>query len=82
MWFFRSLRILIFARASWRRKSDEGPGWDQNVSGSGKVGRVGTAIVFGPVVVTGFRLVDSAISSYTFGELNVQMRYVRVDVGE
>jgi hypothetical protein len=61
----RSLKILIFARASWRRKSDEGPGWDQNVLGSGKLGRVGTAIVFVAVVVvvdTAAALVDSAIS--------------------
>lgn len=71
MWVLRSLRILIFALASWRRNSDEGPGWDQNVLGSGKVGRVGTAIVFVfvavDVIVPAFRLVDSAISYHTAG---------------
>jgi hypothetical protein len=36
------------------------------VLGSGKVGRVGTVIVFVAVTVTAFRL-DSAISYYTVG---------------
>jgi hypothetical protein len=64
---FRSLKILIFARASWRRNWEDGPGWAQNVLGSGRLGRVGTAIVFVAVIVVAvvFALVDSAILCYT-----------------
>jgi small-conductance mechanosensitive channel len=83
IWVLRSFKILIFARASWRRKSDEGPGWDQNVLGSGKVGRIGTAIVVVAVVVvvTAAALVDSTISSTQLLSY-VQVGYIQVDIGE
>jgi hypothetical protein len=50
----------VFARASCRRKRDEGPGWDQNECGSGRVGSVGAAIVV--LVVAVLESVGSAMS--------------------
>ena len=67
----------MFARASWRRKREDGPGCAQNELGSGKVGRVGTAIVAVPVIVDAFRLADSVISYYTVGRyIYGQVRYM------
>jgi hypothetical protein len=57
---------------------------DQNELGSGKVGRVGTAIVFVAVVVvvvTAAALVDSAISSTQLLSC-VQVGYVQIDIGK